>query len=93
VSPRLPCKGALKPLFHKPLPQIFYPPPVHPYPTGDQYTFIGEQQGLRPFTFLSAVFPFVDNLMERVLFLFRERYFVFFLRHRSPPLWFLYRQL
>jgi hypothetical protein len=82
VSPRLPFKGTLKPLLHKPLPQFFDPPAVHPCPASGYLigiSFIGEQQGLCPFAFLSAVFPFVDNFTEYLFFVFRECYPVFFL--------------
>jgi hypothetical protein len=84
VSPQLPFQGALKPFFHKPLPQFLDPPAVHPYPVSGYIIgipFIGEQQGLCPFTFLGAVFPLVDNFMEYLFFVFRECYPVFLLRH------------
>jgi hypothetical protein len=82
VPPRLPFKDGLKPLLRKPLPQALDPPPVHPCPVSGYLIgipFTGEQQGLRPFAFLGAVFPLVDNFMKRFLFIFRERYPVFFL--------------
>jgi hypothetical protein len=80
VPSRLPFKGTLKPFFHKPLPQFLYPPPMYPCPAGGSLIgipFIGEQQCLCPFAFLGAVFPIVDNFMEYLFFIFRERYPVF----------------
>jgi hypothetical protein len=84
VSPWLPFQGTLKPFFHKPLPQFLYPPPVHPYPVSGHIIgipFFGEQQGLCSFTFLGAVFPLVDDFMEYLFFVFRERHPVFLLWH------------
>jgi hypothetical protein len=64
VSTRLPFKGTLKPLLHKPLPQFFDPPAAHPGPVCGLpigIPFIGEQQGLCSFAFLSAMFPLNYN--------------------------------
>jgi hypothetical protein len=94
VSPRLPFQGALKPFFRKPLPQFLYPPPAHPCPVSGYIIgmpFVGGQQGLCPFTFLGAMFPLVDDFMEYLFFIFRERHTVFLLWHRFPPFWFLCR--
>jgi hypothetical protein len=82
MSSRLPFKDGLKPFFHKPLPQFLDPPTVHPCPVGGHLIgipSISEQQCLCPFAFLGAVFPFVDNFVQRLLFIFGERYLVFLL--------------
>jgi hypothetical protein len=82
AGPAASLQGRSQTLLHKPQPQFLAPSSMHPNPVGDYLIgipFVGKQQCLRPFAFLGAVFPLVDNFMKHFLFIFRERYPVFFL--------------
>jgi hypothetical protein len=68
----------------KPLPNLFYPAPVHSCPF--RYRFIGispagKQHRLRPLPFLGAVFAPIDDCRKPLPFRFGQRYPVFFPSH------------